>query len=187
MKCATKSEDGDLVEGILNGSGKKLARLYQKYYPKVFFRCLTMIKNQEEARDLTQDILLKAFCHLNTFRGDSSFSTWLYAITTNHCIEYHRKNKIRHFVELDQVNHMADSDPDADHNDAKGILTEKIFACLEQIPPMEKQLLLMRYEQSLSIRDLQQRLQLSPSAVKMRLMRARKKLERAIPAQGMFA
>jgi len=181
MKKGKQSEDDVLMDGILNGSQKALGKLYQKYHPKVFFRCLTMIKNREEARDLTQDILLKALSHLNNFRGESSFSTWLYAITSNHCIEYLRKNRIRHYVELDVVDNLADSD--LDPTDAIEALTKQVFSGLEQIPPAEKELLLLRYEQSLSIRDLQQRLQLSSSAVKMRLMRARKKLGKAIPAQ----
>ena len=178
-----ESSDQDLVERIRKGSEKELGFLYLKYYPRVYGRCLSMIKNQEEAKDLTQDILLKAFSHLDKFRGQASFSTWLYVITSNHCIEYHRKNKQRYFVDLEQVCQMECLCEDPEPGDENESLMERVASSLEQIPAHEKELLLMRYEQSLSIRDLQLRLHLSPSAVKMRLMRARRKLEKAIPAQ----
>lgn len=183
MKTLQESGDQDLVERIRKGSEKELGCLYLKYYPRVYSRCLSMIKNREEAKDLTQDILLKAFSHLDTFRGQASFSTWLYVITSNHCIEYHRKNKHRHFVDLEQVQQLACFYEEPDPADEDVSLMGRVFSSLEHLPRHEKELLLMRYEQALSIRDLQQILCLSPSAVKMRLMRARKKLEKAIPSQ----
>ena len=170
--------DRELVAGILQGKTRVFGEIYTKYYPKVFYRCLSIIRDQEEAKDLAQDILLKAFDHLAGYRGEASFSTWLYAITNNHCIEYYRKKNLRHFVGLEEAGRLDEISNLSDQEDAARDLAQILAGSLRHLSSADRELLEMRYEKDLSIRELQQRLQLSASAVKMRLMRARKKLMR---------
>jgi RNA polymerase sigma-70 factor (ECF subfamily) len=167
------------VAGILQGKTQLFGEIYTKYYPKVFYRCLAIMHDQEEAKDMAQDILLKAFDHLAGYRGEASFSTWLYAITNNHCIEYYRRKNLRQFVGLEEAGCLNEMAEPKDQEDASVELTEILGGSLQHLPPADRELLEMRYDKNLSIRELQQKLQLSASAVKMRLMRARKRLNQA--------
>jgi len=78
--------DSQLIELIHSGNREAFGELYHRYYKKVYHRCLSFTKDPDEAFDLAQEALMKAFDKLYTFRGDSAFSTWLYTITTRHCL-----------------------------------------------------------------------------------------------------
>ena len=168
--------DQEIVTGIILGEKENFGKLYRKYFQKVYYRCLSMTRSQDEAFDLAQDILLKAYDHLNDYRGDASFSTWLYAITHNHCIEYYRKKNLRHFVDLEQASRLAGSESEPGEPDITQEMLDRLNLSMDSMPLSDKELLALRYEQNLSIKDLQEKLKLSPSGVKMRLFRARKKL-----------
>ena len=86
--------DDDIIALIL-GTGKSeyFGILYDRYANKVYGKCLQMVKETNLAQDLAHDILIKVFTKLNTFKGKSSFSTWIYQISYTHCIDYLRKAK----------------------------------------------------------------------------------------------
>ncbi|MDB9882843.1 RNA polymerase sigma factor [Bacteroidia bacterium] len=88
--------------------------LYDRYSDKVSGKCILMVKDLTIAQDLTQDILVKAFTKLNTFKGTSSFSTWLYQVAYTHCIDYIRKNKKIYKEELEEDKHEQLQYDDAD-------------------------------------------------------------------------
>ena len=69
--------------------------LYDRYQRFVFAKCLSFSKNKCEAEDISQDIFLKLLLKLSTFNGRSKFSTWLYAFTYNHCVNYYNRNRYR--------------------------------------------------------------------------------------------
>src|SRR5438045_7680224 len=70
--------------------------IYRTYYRHVYSRCLRMTRNVTEAEDLTQDVFVQLFRKLNTFRGDSSFTTWLHRLTVNAVLMHFRKPVVRH-------------------------------------------------------------------------------------------
>src|SRR3989304_1442474 len=88
---STTHSDEELIINYKNGDKNSMAELYKRYYKKVYAKCYSFTNNDDEAFDLTQDILLKAFDKIDMFKGDSRFPTWLYSISQNHCIEYKRK------------------------------------------------------------------------------------------------
>lgn len=148
--------------------------LYKKYVKKVFQKCLSVTKDAVAAEDCTQDIFLKAFTNLRAFRNQSQLSTWLYSIAHNYCLDRIRLDKRlvteRMSPEVDAE--MDDTDPEESINEQKLLLQ----ALLLQLPAEEVKLLRLRYEQNLSIRQLSRRLELSESAIKMRLKRSREKI-----------
>ncbi|KPL23003.1 MAG: hypothetical protein AMS23_07180, partial [Bacteroides sp. SM1_62] len=85
--------DEQLVIEYLKGDNNSLGILYDRYYSKVYHKCLSFSRNPDDAFDLAQDVLMKAFSNIRSFRGSSKFSTWLYSITTNHCISKAAKSK----------------------------------------------------------------------------------------------
>ncbi len=170
--------DEQLVERLKQGDKKAMTELYMRYYMVVFNKCLAFTKNTEDASDLTHDIMLRVMEKIQSFNGASKFSTWLYSITFNYCIDQKRKGKGRFLESLDGL--MDVPDFSIDENDAvqAGELTHNYAAkVLSEINRDDHQLLMMKYLSNNSILDLQKMYALSASAVKMRLMRAR---ERAV-------
>jgi RNA polymerase sigma-70 factor (ECF subfamily) len=165
--------DEELIDRYRKGNSEVLAILYDRYFRKVFFKCFSFTRDRDKANDLTQDILIKTFEHLDSFKGLSLFSTWLYSIANNHCIEYMRKENMFYRVEIEQAAQMSD----LEENYIGEENSDPFYHILETIPSKERELLDLKYIQNQSIKDLQEKFHVSASAIKMRLKRARKKAE----------
>ena len=81
--------DEELVEKIVKTKNSILfGEIYDRFSEKVYNKCLSFVKREEEAQDLTQDVFLKLYIKLGSFEGKSKFSTWLYAFSYNYCVNY---------------------------------------------------------------------------------------------------
>ena len=78
------------------------AILYKRYSRKVFAKCISMLKDEAKAGDATQDIFLKIFLNLSKFNFKSRFSTWIYSITYNYCIDFIRRDKKQQAIFTDE-------------------------------------------------------------------------------------
>lgn len=170
--------DEGLISQYKQGDVNSLGVLYSRYYNKVFNKCLSFAKNYDDAFDLTQEVILKAFHKIDTFKGESKFSTWLYALVHNYCIESYRKKQKIQQENIEDCYHLAEYFFDAEESDAFENKSSSVKEILANMPNMDKMMLLMKYEQNKSIKDLQIIFNLSASAVKMRLQRARHKIEK---------
>jgi len=170
-----KLSDNELVNLVLSGDSSRFyAVLYERYYPKVLDKSFSLVKNKHIAEELSRDILSKAFEKLSGFKQLSSFSSWIYSITYNHCIDYLREKKKLHYPEWNRDNELPEIiDEEETLND---INYEKLLIVLEKIHPEEKALILMKYQDNLSLRQIGTALRISEDAVKMRLKRARTRL-----------
>lgn len=170
--------DEELVKCFLEGDNDCSGILYSRYYNKVYNKCWSFTRNSDVSLDLTQDILLKAIYKLVDFRMQSRFSTWLYSITFNHCIEYLRKKSKNWTISYEEAGEIpldySEQIPEEEIIDP----ADQVQTVLENLSECEKDILRMKYQQGFSIKDIENRLCLSPSAVKMRLARARQKAER---------
>ena len=169
--------DEILVQQYKEGKNEVLADLYNKYFHKVYSKCYSFTRDRIEACDLAQDILLKTFEHIHSFKGESKFSTWLYSITNNHCIEYTRKKHQFRQISLDLIVDLPDCDnlSEEENSESTRII---LYKTIDALSLQEKELLYLKYQENYSIKDLQAKLNLSPSAVKMRLKRVRDKVEK---------
>lgn len=169
--------DMQVINLILeSGDTAHFGELYDRYSNKVYRKCCSMVGNEADAQDLTQSILLKAFLHISKFEGRSSFSTWIYAITYNTCINFLKNKKRRSYVtdEFDNKHDISvEDDNEIENKKLFEIDIEHLKKLLEQIKPSDKMLLLMKYQDNKSIEEIAEELDLSNSAVKMRLLRAR--------------
>jgi RNA polymerase sigma-70 factor (ECF subfamily) len=163
-----------------------LGELYTRYYPKVYHSCLSYAKSHDDAFDLAQDILLKALYNLAAFEGKSTFSTWIYAITRNHCISQVTKNKRFHQVDIHDAHHLIAQEfksEDFETRAKKEQLEIHLKQYLDMLPARDRQMLELKYFHNYSIKDLQGKFNLSASAVKMRLLRARQRIEQIMDIQ----
>lgn len=172
--------DEDLVKSIVSTNDTLLFEiLYDRYAKVVYNKCYGFSKSNQEAEDLTQDVFLKLFVKLGTFKGKSKFSTWLYAFTYNHCVNYVNRNNSKKIEKksVDAENLQEDYyNPEEDDNAINQLRVEKLKEALEKISPEEKMILLLKYQDFLSIKELKDILDIGESAVKMRLKRAKEKL-----------
>jgi RNA polymerase sigma-70 factor (ECF subfamily) len=175
--------DEQLVKEYLKGDNNSLGILYDRYYSKVYHKCLSFSRNPDDAFDLAQDVLMKAFSNIRSFRGSSKFSTWLYSITTNHCISKAAKSKNECCLTAGSGYHIISDDIDDEEFEARHSREQmevKMDEYLMLLPENDRKMLDLKYRGDYSVKDLQREFKLSASAVKMRLLRARHKMEQII-------
>ena len=169
--------DEQVIERIIASQDPAMVEiLYQRYAPKVYRKCISFVKEDDIAENLTHDIFIKVYLNLSSFKQKSKFSTWLYSITYNFCIDYLRKSKKQQVYNLDdQKEIVGDADIDS-LAELKGIELKRLKQLLEKVKPEEKMILLMKYREEMSIKEIQAVFQISESAVKMRIKRAKEKV-----------
>ncbi|RIV23472.1 RNA polymerase sigma factor [Fibrisoma montanum] len=174
-------KDEELIRLYLNTQKSDyFETLYNRYVNKVYRRCLSLTKDATQAEDFTHDIFLRVFGNLGRFQEKSTFSTWLYSISYNYCMDQLRQANRTTTIALDQEHdHLADAEVDPVHGQL-----QQLAYVLTGISAEETQLLRLRYEEELDIRTIAQRLDLNESTVKMRLKRTRDKLRRMYEQQS---
>lgn len=150
-------------------------QLYDRYSDKVYRKCLSFVKDDAKAEDFTHDIFMKLVLNLASYKETAKFSTWLYSITYNYCIDQTRVSKKYSEVGLDENYDLADDDNDAEIAELEA---QQLNKAMQQILPEEKSILMMKYQDDLSIKEISDSLDISESAVKMRLLRAKEKLRK---------
>ncbi len=176
-----KLSDEELVEAIVKTNDTLLFEvLYDRFSNMVYNKCYGFANGEDEAKDLTQDVFLRVFVKLASFKGNSKFSTWLYAFTYNHCVNYVTRNTAKKLEKKSVSSESVDIQnigEDVDYTlDFQDMRVEKLKKVMELISPEEKMILLLKYQDSLTIKELSDVLDIGESAVKMRLKRAKDKL-----------
>ena len=166
--------DEHLISLIQQGDMDAMAEIYQRYHPMVRDKCLSFTKNIEQAKDLAHDVMIKVMDKINSFKGESKFSTWLYAITLNYCIDHVKKSRFNISLDADQMSfeYIAEDKEEGIFLELKERVAKK---ALNAVSEKDQQMLIMKYQLNKSIKELQDIYNISASAVKMRLLRARGK------------
>ncbi|MFN7118098.1 MAG: RNA polymerase sigma factor [Saprospiraceae bacterium] len=150
--------------------------LYRRYYNKVFSYVFTILKDREEAYDLTEETFLTIAEKAQSLRNAQLFVAWLFRIARNNCLDYKKQKQRLHFKEISQIAELADESFDYESAILHETLLIQIKRGLAEMPTDIRELLLARYLHKKSISELQAVYQLSESAMKMRLFRARDKM-----------
>ena len=175
-----KLTDEAIVELIITSKDPLLFKvLYERYVFMVFNKCLSFSKNNQEAEDICQDIFMKLLIKIKSFKGDSKFSTWLYSFTYNHCVNYYHRNKFKKYEKnILNIEQISDEVPMQTGGDdlEKRLKLKKLKIALGLIPNEDKEILILKYQDFKSIKDLMELHNAGESAIKMRLKRAKEKL-----------
>jgi RNA polymerase sigma-70 factor (ECF subfamily) len=170
--------DIELIKDILAGHKEAYAELVRQYQGRVISLCASLLPQSSQAEDAAQEAFLKAYKALGSFKGTSSFSTWLYRIAVNHCKDIQRKSNRERSVSLDllleqegEKIHKLFRDPsDAVKNIEDTELTGRILSALS---PQYKEALVLREVQGLSYEEIAAVLKCSVESVRAKLRRAR--------------
>jgi len=172
-----KLNDNEVIDLYLETQSQEyFSILYSRYSSKVYSRCLSLLKNEATAADASQDIFMKIFLNLAKFNQKSRFSTWVYSITYNYCIDNIRRKKKEKTVLTDEERQIEDVQDEVSDKELFEIELERIKEIMERIPAEDKAVLTMKYQEGLSIKDIGIIINKSESATKMKLKRAKHKV-----------
>jgi len=170
--------DQHYIDKILQGETNAFAVLVDRYKDMIFSLALKMIKNREEAEEVAQDTFIKIYNSLSKFKGDSKFSTWIYKIAYNSCLDNLKKNKKEDLnISIDEFSsHLIKT-----MDNALSALEDKerkqtIQNCLNLLPSEENFLLTLFYFEDQSLEEIGKIMSITANNVKVKLFRSRQKL-----------
>ena len=185
-------DDAKLVERSNAGDMAAFEELVTRYEKKVYALTLRLTGRSEDAFDLTQDIFIKVFQSLFLFRGESAFSTWLYRLSYNVCIDHERKRKRQittysleddaYFLEPQLKDDRFSPEIQWENKQ----LREEIQMALLTLSAEHRMMVLMRDVQGLSYKEIAQALDVGEGTVKSRIFRAREAMRKKLTASGNF-
>jgi len=187
----TKSEEASVIRRVLGGDKNAFAEIVKANQSAVYGLCLRMMKNEQDALDVSQDVFIKAYTSLSAFKGEASLSSWLYRITYNMCLDKLRasaKNATQSLSDEEDGEEMSLPDnryePEGEY--AKKELRKALDDAIASLSEDHRQILLMREYSGLSYREIAERLGESEGTVKSRLSRARKAAAEYLIKHGTF-
>jgi RNA polymerase sigma-70 factor, ECF subfamily len=175
FKTALRSDDEVIKLYLDTREAAYFSLLYNRYAGKIFSKCISMLKDEGLAQDATQDIFVKIFANLAKFSGKSKFSTWIYSITYNYCIDFIRRKKKEKNLFTSEMDSPPDIIEDVDDSELLEIELEKLKFVLNEIPIGDKAILMMKYQEEMSIKEIADTLEKTESAIKMKIKRAKTK------------
>jgi len=173
--------DFHLVVKARQGDQKAYADLMQRYKDSIYFMVLKMVNNREDAMDLTVETFAKAFEKLDKYQPEFAFSTWLFRVATNNCIDFIRKKKLNTM----SIHGMTNDDGEEKQLDIKSDVlnpeessikkqqTQELKMLIESLPARYRNLITLRYFDELSYEEIAVQLDLPLGTVKAQLFRAR--------------
>ena len=175
--------ENEIIRSVLRGNVNDFEKLVTAYEKNVYNIALRMVGDPDDAADMTQETFIKAYRALSGFRGDSKFSSWLYRIASNVCLDFLRSRSRHPQVSLSTVDEddratfeLPDMRQNPEEQLMKKLGMEAVHRGLEQLPEQQRQILVLRELGGLSYAELAQTLGLEEGTVKSRIFRARKRL-----------
>jgi len=195
---ATPEREKELIARVIAGETDLFHELIRPYERMVYLSILTMLRNEQEAEDAAQEVMINAFRHLKSFRGDAKFSTWLVTIAMNEGRQRLRKAKAAQLESLDEKKEEREGDfTPAVLTDWREIPSEalekkemrqKLREAVEQLPPIYREVLVLRDLEELNQEETASALGIPVTLVKVRLHRARMMLQKLlVPVLGATA
>jgi RNA polymerase sigma-70 factor, ECF subfamily len=179
IPMAVRSEDPDieLVERYFGGDTSAFDEIMIRYERQIFRVCYRFVENRDDALDLAQDVFVKAFEHLPTFRRESTFKTWLYRIAINHCLNHVKKNS-QQFVEVTEF--TSSIRPTIQHQLEHEEQRRHFRRLVKRLPPKQKAILELRINEQLSYEEIAKISGRSVSTIKASVFFALEKLRKLV-------
>jgi RNA polymerase sigma-70 factor (ECF subfamily) len=181
ISCGKESIAGELMPDI------QFTDIFNTYQKTIYNYVLRMVRNKDIAEELTQEIFIKTYKSLPSFRGDSKISTWIYGIATNSCLDYFRTSEFKKSqktgaIVLDILPEEADSEGikrilSIEENLIKSEMGECIRDYIENLPGDFRTVIILHDLEGFKNREIAKILDCSLDTIKIRLHRARKKLQ----------
>ncbi|MDK2855892.1 MAG: polymerase sigma-70 factor, subfamily [Bacillota bacterium] len=181
--------DEVLVKECRRGSREAFAVLVERYQAKIYNLTYRLLGNADDAEELTQEAFCRAFAKLGEFRGEAAFSTWLYRIAHNLCLDELRRRQRRPVLSLSEhemrryLEEVPGENPEAAELCVRRAVLGRLQEVLATLPPDQRTVLVLRDVQDLSYEEIAQIIGCSLGTVKSRLNRARRALRDKLSAE----
>ena len=181
MPMAARNQDPDveLIERYFAGDTSAFDEIMIRYERQIYRVCYRFVEHREDAMDLAQDVFVKAFEHLPTFRRESSLKTWLYRIAINHCLNHVKKHS-QEFVQVTEFTSSTKSSAQAEleHQEQR----QRFRRLVKRLPPKQKAILELRVNEQLSYEEIAKISGRSVSTIKASVFFALEKLRKFVKA-----
>ena len=184
------TEDQILVDQARQGDMNAFRDLVERNKQKIYFIALDMTGNHHDAEDISQDVFIKAYRSLSRFRGDARFSSWLYRITVNHCIERSRKKSWKAVCTRENMDEKTaglntdctGSEPimDPEKYTEQSMIQLHIEKALCTLTEREKAVFILRHYHDLPLKEIARSLKVTEGTIKSTLFRALKRLQKSL-------
>jgi len=172
--------DNEIINRVLQGEQAQYAALVKRYQSFVFTIALRYTPNREDAEEIAQDVFVKAYRSLADFRGESKFSTWLYAIVTTTCITFLRKKKLPiHSLDNEHIFEVADNQNStfrANQVEQKSKV-QVINEAIKLLSVDDARIITLFYQAEQSLEEIGRIIGVDPNTAKVKLHRARQRLK----------
>ncbi len=173
--------DSELIVLFCKGQERAFNLLVERYKERIYYLALRMVRNHEDALDLSQQTFLKAYRKLRDFKGESTFYTWIYRIACNLCINFIKRAKFRSFISLADL-----TEPFSTHKDSpdlsyeRGQLSEAIDEAVTHLPSQQRIAFVLHHYEGLTHQKIAQLLGKREGTIKANYFQAVKKLQKAL-------
>jgi len=184
-KISTKDiDEKEIIKLILNGEKDYFILIQKKYYSLIYNLIRKIIKDEDDIDDLVQETFIKVYKALPNFQFNFNFSSWIYKIASNNCIDFIRRKKLN-FVYIDKNDENEDDEYKFDIKDPNFTPEEQLQVkersqllkeAIKKLPKNYQQVIHLRHEEELDYQEIAERLNIPLGTVKIHLFRARKQL-----------
>jgi RNA polymerase sigma factor (sigma-70 family) len=176
-------EDLKWIREVLSGDKQAYAKIIHKYKNPLYATILRMTKNPQDAQDLVQEAFIKVYNQLEKFEQKGSFSSWLYRVAINHCMDEFRKK--RYSINQVEVNENSAINP----NNPEVVFLQKeknrqLERLIATLPEDERIIILLRYANGLSYSEISETVDMSLANVRNKIFRAKKKMRDKVKQEG---
>jgi len=189
--------DEDLMCDFQKGDVRAFQVLVERYQKPIFNFVFRYLKNREAAEESHQEVFLRLVKAAGEYRPTAKFSTWLYTLARNFCIDQNRKNVFRNHQSLDEkigndetfsrLDRISSNEPGADDKSSAKQLEEHLYRILDELNPEQKDVFLMREMQQLSFEEIAEITKVSSNTVKSRMRYALQAIQKKFAELGLVS
>lgn len=178
---SSEPDDDELLRRIGEDDQAAFRMLVEHHVDRAYALALRMLDNRADADDVVQDSLLKVWTHRHRWEfGRAKFSTWLYRVVTNRCIDLHRRPRGE---DVEAVGELADQRPDAMTTLCRSEMSDLLDAAMNRLPDQQRIAIILSYHESMSNAEIAEVMETTVSAVESLLKRARQQLRKLLRRQ----
>lgn len=180
VPVVSECDDRQLIEQFLGGDERSFNLLVERHRERIYLLIWRMVRNREDALDLSQEVFVKAYRKLKSFRHESNFYTWLYRIAVNLALNFARREKFRSFLSLSNLSRELVSGSSPLEDMERDQLSSRIDRAIIELPEKQRMVFILRHYEEMSVKEVADLLGKSEGTVKANYFQAVKKLQRSL-------
>jgi RNA polymerase sigma-70 factor (ECF subfamily) len=180
VPVVSECDDHQLIEQFLRGDERSFNLLVERHRERIYLLIWRMVRNREDALDLSQEVFVKAYRKLKSFRHESNFYTWLYRIAVNLALNFAKREKFRSFLSLSDLSRELVSGSSPSEEIERNELSSRIDQAVMALPEKQRMVFILRHYEEMSVKEVADLLGKSEGTIKANYFQAVRKLRRSL-------